>query len=276
MYSTLGSLLCLGMLAGAAPPPSDGLDAFLTRWECKPGQPYSLVVEYVETRKDPVFGDVKEWTGTIKLLRTSNGEEYASLECTCHKPKGKKALRERIILIGRTLYSVNEQVKVKTVFKTQAPDTAAYLLATFTNPAFVALLGKQATQENYQVAVTARDEWYTYLRVKRTESDRRPEWLGWWDSRWEGRVVFQHKKSEGRPRNAPVQGWRREINGLERTWAIKKWQTHPANALTPKDFEKPESWAGWNVVDIADLWKPRSPVVPPGPGKNPRGQEPTR
>jgi hypothetical protein len=241
MRLMFGWLLVVCAAGGALA--TEPLDDLFARWVAAEGKAESLVVKFDLETKDPIFDQRDKASGTFRLIRTKNGEVFASYEVVAEKPKGEGAEQFSGLLNGGKVYLLNHDKKTAMRFELADSELKPFLEKYF-NP-FVVLLDRKRAEAKCTLEVVKQDEWYTYLAVKPKPVKR----YGWFPNNFhDGRLVLMRKDAEAVPKGMPRQLW--YTDGVrEYLFDIKAWQLNPAAGPKLEEFAKPEDRPGWEVVD---------------------------
>jgi hypothetical protein len=239
MLGCLVVVVCAASGALATEP----LDDLFAGWVAAEGKAESLVVEFDLETKDPIFDHRDKASGMFRLVRTKNGEVFASYEVVAEKPKGEKAERFNGMLNGLSVYLLNFGKKTAVRFA-QTDGELKPFLENYFNP-FVVLLDRKRAEAKCTLEVVKQDEWYTYLAVKPKEVKRR----GWFsDNFHHGQLVLMRQDAEAVPKGMPRQLW--YTNGIrEYLFDITAWRLNAADGPRLEEFTKPEDRPGWTLVE---------------------------
>lgn len=218
----------------------DRQEELFASWQEAKRDVKSLVVEFTREVKNRDFNTSEKREGTLRLIRTPQGDLFVSCEIGHHNVKTGK--RERVIGLlnhGSIYFLIPDE---KTAFTFEPSDgNVVRFLETRLSP-FIRLLDRKSAEEDCMLTISKQDENYTYLQMK-----SKPHSVSTSDD-IEGRIVLMNKSSKAIPKDMPRQLW--HIDGSDEiTWDIKSWKLNPAEPPKLEEFNKPEDRPGWTVGD---------------------------
>jgi hypothetical protein len=237
----LSSLVCIGIVAIAMPAAAaDRQDELFASWKQAQRDVRSLVVEFtLETQA--IWHTTEQYEGTFKLVRTPEGEIFASHDIAGKKPGAGQQERWGGLLNGGRVYLLDYDKKLAIKFEPAESELPGFLEKYF-NP-FVVLLDQKRAEEKCRLEVVKQDEWYTYLAVKSKDASFFRD----------ARAVLMNSDTDNVPKNMPRQLWWNDGNNSH-AFQIRAWRLNASDAPKPEEFTKPEDRPGWEVTEWSSLW----------------------
>jgi hypothetical protein len=241
MFPALVTLFVAATFATAG----DRLVELFGSWEKARAETRSLVVEYTMKEPEPVTGADDGVPTVFRLLRTPEGELYASVDQSAAARPGT-GRRLSYLLNGGTIYRLDHATKTGFVVR-PAGDGLSEFLETWFSPVVV-LLDRRRAEARYTITLVQQDEWYTHLLLR--PKDRRKS--GWFTPvQPDVQVALMTKASPAIPKDMPRRLRYLIPNGPTTTFDIIAWRLNAADGPTVADFAKPQDRPGWRVVEPA-------------------------
>src|SRR5437899_1743329 len=120
----------------------DRLDELFASWEEAQRDVKTLVVEFSQKAKDPLVDKWETTECTFRLIRSPNGEVFASYEFGEPVERAVKRDRWSGLLNNRAVYLLNHDKKTAVRFEHQKADDLRRFLEEYFNP-FVRLLDRK-------------------------------------------------------------------------------------------------------------------------------------
>lgn len=238
------SLLAVFAVASVAAG-GDRRDELFASWAQAQGAVKSLVSEFTVKFKDRIGSSETAHRGVVRLMRTQNGEVYASY----HLEGAKSVVNNKTksfdaILNGGSVYVLNNDAK--TAYKRAIPTAELPgFLESYFNP-LVVLLDRTRAEAKYEISVVRQDEFYTYLRLKPKQTRQ----TGWSQpDRDEVHLALLNKESSTVPADMPRQFLSVSRFGDVFTFDIIAWRLNGKDGPQLEEFAKPENRPGWRVVE---------------------------
>jgi hypothetical protein len=240
MRQFIASALVATILAANVDEPNR-VDELFSSWRDAQTKMKSLVVDFSYEIKDSFFGRRMRFQGSLRLLRTADGELLGRY--VLKETGAKSGTHTDALLNHGSVYLFNHDDKMAFRFDAAGDDLAAFLERYF-NP-FVALLDKKRAEKNWRVEVTKQDDSYTYLSVKPKEGRGLQTGL-----LHEGRVVLMNKDSGSLSKHMPRQLWYADAVGSEYTFEVKSWRLNATEPPNLDEFTRPEERPGWKIFNF--------------------------
>lgn len=241
MRAFVVTLVALGFVAASADG-ADRLDELFASWEEAQRGFKSLVVEFSLDRADEVWREREKADGTFRLLRTPNGEIYASCEFTQPRLRNGKKERWSTLLNSGKLYALKHDDKVALRFDAEG-DVRRFAEENVSS--FVRLLDRKRAEEKFRLELLGMDDLYTYIGLKPKKVKR---W-GWSpDAFTEACVVLSNKDSGGVSKDMPREFWYTD-DSRSCSIKIKSWRLNAPDPPKLEEFTRPEDRPGWEVGD---------------------------
>lgn len=216
----------------------DRQDELFGSWQEAQRDVKSLIVEFTREIKNLNFMTSDKSEGTLRLIRTPQGELFVSCEFAQQNVKTGKQERWIGLLTHGIIYLLSVDEKFAIRFEPSDGDAVQFLETRF-NPCF-RLLDRMRVEEECTLAIGKQDEFYTYLQM-----NSRRQFVSASDE-FAGRVVLMNRASKTIPKNMPRQLWHSD-GSRQVTWDIKSWKVNPAEPPKLDEFIKPEDRPGWKV-----------------------------
>jgi hypothetical protein len=201
-----------------------------------------LVVHFSRETTDRTYQKQTKAEGTFRLLRTPQGDLFASFEQWQLDAQEGKPGRFHGLLNHGKVYVLSPDTKYAIRFEPSDGDVYGFLKRHFIP--FILLFDQKRARKHFQLEVVKQDEWYTYLTA-------RPREDGPWAYPLEGRLVLMNKSSPEVPKDMLRQLSYLEPNGKEHRFEITAWRMNTGESPTREEFTRPEDRPGWEVRDWA-------------------------
>lgn len=209
----------------------DTIDSLFASAEKAAADVKTLEIVFDLTKRDLILKrDIEQRNGEIRLLKTANGEVFASCEISTGKEK------IRYVLSGKSIYQIDFKGKSVTEFKPD-DDSPIRFIGEYLNPVAF-LLDRKLSEKYYTLDLVKQDVGYSYLGMKVNDTGRRRELSN---------CVIAILKPEtkdiasGMPRLIRTTS----NDGKEQTELyIRYWKLNKAQ-WTEEEFKLPEKEKGW-------------------------------
>jgi hypothetical protein len=241
------SLVAIGLVLSVGTASADErLDELFATWEKASKDFKSLVVQGKRTTIDSLKGVEESLLAQARLVRTSDGTLRGIYRLKHPNPR---AVPEVSLLVGRNAYVARTDEKVYSKFEIEDGNVTRFLAA-YLNP-MILLLDRKRAEEEYVIAITKRDELYTYLKFTQKRSWKARQSL-FWDNFLisefdEAQLVVVNRTIDSVPKYFPIRIWFRSSNGDQVRYDVTSWQLNEPDKLDLESLSPPEEHEGWTV-----------------------------
>lgn len=231
------------------------LDELFARWAATQKNAQSLIIEFGYEVKDSVSNKSEKAVGTLRWIRTLDGEVFADYEIVFDEPVAGEKRRFSALLNGGNVYLLDHRKKSAQRFDVESDYLVTFLMRFF-NPV-VMLLDRDRAETECRLKIVKKDKWYTYLSIAPGKTGSEPNGL---ERIHRIDVALMRGESnqlpKGMPRAISIAGWNDRCY-----FEIKSWQMNPENAPKEREFLRPEDRPGWEVVQFPFYRKKNSEVI---------------
>ena len=239
----------------------DTIDELFDIWNLAKANTQSLIVEFDLETINQTFGDRTRSSGTVRLLRTSDGVVFG----ICETVKKGTMDGEKWLFQGNTVYLLDQTTKTFNRIQIRDDEMIKFLEALIC-PFFV-LLDRERANDRHKFEIFKQDELQTYLKLcsKRIHKPNRftsfHDWLyptGRFPENCE--IVLMRNDSPTIPRGMPSY-LQYTVDKTQLRYKVKSWRMNVFDGPKLEDFRSPETVKGWSNYDALQF-KPKRNLTP--------------